>query len=342
VIQNLTKVVLGLSYVVVLHIQAHDKQLHDHSGPLFTAAWETFGDKLRVLSLEGELNCFWIPLSLARLPELRELRLEFADVLYERKVEANVATLCDIIVPAINKFCPILRSLSIISFSSDIFGHLDISPFLIKLHPLPLLERLAVQVPLRKLTDPSGLVRILQNHANSLRHVKLRLESDLTAPPIDLDGLRAMMQKCRTDKTIFTNLESFEFFTHPSKDSFTTLVMYLSRSADTLTSLIMLDNYLSYQELSNLTSIFSHRPASSGLRDLSLSVMHFGPHLLIQLAESLPGLKHLHLRSWDWGVCGAVSSDAPTSQKLVRYIFFTTPHAFSTYDRYIALACCFC
>jgi hypothetical protein len=59
------------------------------------------------------------PLSFARFPEVREVRLEFSDISTEHEVAANIATLCNMIVPAINKFCPTLRSLSI-SFGSGI------------------------------------------------------------------------------------------------------------------------------------------------------------------------------------------------------------------------------
>jgi hypothetical protein len=145
------------------------------------------------------------------------------------------------------------------------------------------------------------------------------------------------MKECLTDETIFTNLLSFDSFTPTTEGSLITLATLLSCSADTLTSLTLLGRHLSYQEVLVIASIFSHRPANSGLQNLSLKVLYLTLCLLMLLAKGLPGLKHLYLSCFDWKAEADASSSEEASEKLVRRISFQLLVR-PTYDPYIISA----
>jgi hypothetical protein len=109
------------------------------------------------------------------------------------------------------------------------------------------------------------------------------------------------MDDFAADQAVFQGLESFEF-SPTIHTRFDMVTGYLMRSADTLTSLTIMDRFLNYKDVAALGSIFIHRPADSGLRSLVLNVQFFGPRLLTLLATMFPTLKLLSLCAFNWGV----------------------------------------
>ena len=296
-IESLTEVILCLKNVTVLHVRSCEQLMHDYSAPVFAAAWRTFGARLCLLSIEGNLNCFQHPLSLAPFTQPLDLRLEFTDISSDREAPTDAITLRDVIGPAINRLSPVLLRLRI-SLGVLTRGHLDLSPLLTHLEPLPHLESLTMHVPLHKLVDPSGLSRILSTHASSLHYVDLHFRMSTPDSDISLSALMAGFQ--------VTYLRSFTF-RPASHGGFDAMVAYLLRSAHTLARLTILDRFLSPEEVAVIVSILG---PSHSLHTLSLNVEFCDPHLLALLATTFPGLERLSLCILQWG------GDCPDSSNL--------------------------
>jgi hypothetical protein len=130
------------------------------------------------------------------------------------------------------------------------------------------------------------------------------------------------------DTHLFVNLESFEFMP-VTPSSFQIITMYLARSADTLTSLTLLDRYLTYEDIATLASELFHKNASFNLQTLVLNVQFFDPQLLTLLATSFLGLKRLELHAFSWGTENVALVHLPLLELLVRishYRPFKTAH----------------
>jgi hypothetical protein len=191
----------------------------------------------------------------------------------------------------------------------DIFDRIDILPHLKKLTVIMLRLRDIHRLPLK---------RLLHDHAATLRHVSLKLDiAGRRSSTYDDHPLLSFMTDLLLDNQLFVNLESFEFMPVTSS-SFQIITMYLARSADTLTSLTLLDGYLTYEDITTLTSVFFQKNASLNLQTLVLNVQFFGPQLLALLATSFPRLKCLELYAFDWGIENITLAHLSMRGRLVR------------------------
>ena len=312
---------MRLPSVTSLQVGAIDQEMVACCAPVFTAAWKTFGPNLRKLSLEGELHRIQELPSIQELTQLRELRLKFMDVYYSNSLHAINTRLCNLIQPALKTLGPTLESLSISFESSNVgAGYLNLSDFVDQLEPLPQLRSLTMHIPHPKVSDPIRLKRLLHNQASTLRDVSLDLSGLSDAPSGFGEGrLVPLMTELLSDERLFTDLESFTFSPTTSR-AFDIVTSYLARSADTLTHLTLVDQYLSEQQVATLVGVFSGRGAHRSLRTLTLKIELFHPHLLALLASTFAGLQELSLRGLDWGVEDSIVNERNWSwlHKLVR------------------------
>ncbi|KAF9468423.1 hypothetical protein BDZ94DRAFT_1318071 [Collybia nuda] len=274
---------------------------HPHSLPHFLFnSWRTFGSNLTRLTINAPLGGFepLLP-STAELTSLQELTLRFSTDMTSGDEALDTHTLNHTIAPFLRTLAPKLRRLNIMSSAlgdhSGLFGALG---------HFPRLTALSLDIgfypPL--LVDPAGLTDFLRRNTPSLKHVRFQPHESFRSPSIlgpaynhfsqwmagnaeDIEllgGLQSLVISPSTDLSASANLD--------------TAGVYVLRSRDTLTSLVLGDRCLSFADLKALVGVFAHRPANSGLKTLYVKVISLNPQLFDLLAEKLPGLDDLDIK----------------------------------------------
>jgi hypothetical protein len=101
------------------------------------------------------------------------------------------------------------------------------------------------------------------------------------------------MQINTSNAAIFRGLESLELgIPISSATLFELMLLYLQRSAETLTTLTLLTSNLQYKEVQSIIQIFSHRGL---LETVHLQVLCLNTQLVDLLASALPNLRVLNL-----------------------------------------------
>jgi hypothetical protein len=225
--------------------------------------------------------------------------------------ESSAAILLGVVAPFINKLSPTLRLLSITSWS-----HQDLSSFFNRLGAFPSLRQMALRLPFNKSfqLDTSGLTRLLHDHSEKLQRVVLRLNpSGAMIDPLSENSLVVWMTQTTSDELIMSNLQTLEIYPTLLPGGFDSLILYLRRSADTLSSLVVRDRYLLYHEVDAIVTVFSHRPPDTGLTALRLNVWTLSSRLIDLLATKLPSLTRLTLGLGDGGR-GGIRIAAPPEE----------------------------
>ena len=201
----------------------------------------------------------------------------------------------DTIIPFINYRKESLRSLRISSSSS-----IDLSEFFNALPHLPNLRQFGVQISFDKasrLSDPSGMLRLLHSSARSLLHISFAP----TWPdqhPVNISGRTDALKHKRREWTPINKkllaapatLSSLESLEIPYLSSSQTIPL-IQRSADTLTSLTLTDRFLTLEEVTEVVGLFTHRPFE--MQHLHVEVIQYGLGLFQMLATRLPDLYSL-------------------------------------------------
>ncbi|KAF7361492.1 hypothetical protein MSAN_01182600 [Mycena sanguinolenta] len=296
ILESMTQAVRLMTHVTEYSFEWRDLSPTPETLRFLSAGRAAFGVSLRKLVLHAQLSNFAALLTTVDFENLEELEL-FLD--HDHSVGAHSADLLrGCIAPFVNHFRRTLASLLISSASKA-----DVAPLLEALQGVPHLRTLVGRFAFDTvhLSDPGGLVKILRTHADTLLNVELgwsfaaSLESDSDADQPSVPALStwgAFSAAVFADPAVFVNLTSFKL---PCLSTFDSTLQCLRRSADTLTSLHLVDHFLRDQELTDLVGVFAHRPFDAGLQSLHLGLMHFGVETLDLLAGRVPGLRSLGL-----------------------------------------------
>ena len=140
--------------------------------PFLAIAWKSFGSNLRRLTLNAPLGGFETLIATSGdLDALEDLNLRFSTDVATEDTAEDMATMLRLVVPFINSLSSTLRSLTILSSAFQ-----DHTAFFHSLGHFPKLLSFALYIAFNPplISDPSGLTRFLNDHAETLQHVTLQ------------------------------------------------------------------------------------------------------------------------------------------------------------------------
>ncbi|KAF8966131.1 hypothetical protein BDZ97DRAFT_1809696 [Flammula alnicola] len=319
IVKSLINAVSGMKNVTQLNFEWRDLPLNKDTQIFLTSTRMAFDTSLRKLVLRAQISKFKELLAITNFDNLDELDFHFdyrsQDANSSQKNSEKIPSshgnfppevvsirdpeiqdLSDTVIPFINHRRSYLRSL-IISSSSSV----DLSEFFSGLPSLPALRRFGVRITVneRTLSDPSGILHILQSQRSILLYVSLVADwpdyttSAYTGRRDALTQKRlqwsTINDKLLSHRSCLSGLESLEI----PFVSLTKTIPLLGRSSDTLTRLCLMDSYLSVEEITAVVGLFAHRPFE--LRHLHIEVALLHVPLIEMLATRLPGLESLVL-----------------------------------------------
>jgi hypothetical protein len=266
--------------------------------PFLAIAWKSFGSNLRRLTLNAPLGGFETLIATSgHLDALEDLNLRFSTDVATEDTAEDMATMLRFVVPFINSLSSTLRSLTILSSAFQ-----DHTPFFHSLGHFPKLLSFALYIAFNPplISDPSGLTRFLNDHAETLQHVTLQPHISFRSFPSESakQHFSTWMISSSSNEMLFTNLRSLTICPATplfSWTDFDVTSIYVRRSPDTLTSLILGDRYLNYDDVDRLVRTFTHRPMNAGLKTLHLRTLSLNPQLFDLLSRKLPGLEEFNL-----------------------------------------------
>ncbi|KAJ7030427.1 hypothetical protein C8F04DRAFT_1113613 [Mycena alexandri] len=261
----------GLTNLTRFEVESWDMSPNYNLEPFFRSAWASFGRQLETISMAGRPETF------------RHLPMA---------ATAVVGILVDSVAAFINSLAPHLRALKIWSWSA-----LDLSALFNNLGHFPHLHDFHLRAPFNKaLTDPTGLTRLLETNSSTLDTIELRLNpTGIAMNPNSEYLLGQWFLSHRANDSVFAGLKLLRMYPTTLSTGFDALIMYIERSANTLTTLAVKDRYLNLDEVNALITPVSHRGADEGLQALRLNVCVWNVELFDLLALKLPGLKSLSL-----------------------------------------------
>ncbi|KAJ6510700.1 hypothetical protein C8R45DRAFT_964911 [Mycena sanguinolenta] len=286
ILESMTQAVRLMTHVTEYSFEWCDLSSIADTQRFLSAGRAAFGLSLRKLVLHAQLDNFAALLTTVDFENLEELELYFD---HDNSVGAHSADLLrECVAPFVNHFRRTLASLLISSASKA-----DVAPLLEALQEVPRLRKLVgcFSFDTAHLSDLRGLVKILRAHAGTLSNVELGWSFAAAAEverPIRTWG--SFCAAVVADPLVFTNLTSFKL---PCLSTFDGMLQCLRRSADTLTSLYLMNHFLRDQELVDLIGVFAHRPFDAGLQTLHLGLLDFRVETLDLLASRVPGLRSL-------------------------------------------------
>ncbi|KAK7028387.1 hypothetical protein R3P38DRAFT_3189882 [Favolaschia claudopus] len=251
-----------------------------------SAARLAFGVSLRKLTLHAQLHNFSALLSTVDFQNLEELEL-FLDHDDSATDAANL--LRDTIAPFVNHFRHTIFSLLLSSASKA-----DMSPLLDALQHVPHLHKFVGRFAFdaSHLSDPRTLFKFLRLNC-TLTIVELGWSFAATSDEVSkLSSWGAFCNAVLADGGAFVNLSGLNT---PFLRRFDDTMTCLRRSADTLTSLCLIDHFFREEELLEFANLFAHRPFDAGLQKLSLGLTHLTIETVDTLANRFPGLQSLDL-----------------------------------------------
>ncbi|KAJ7928957.1 hypothetical protein B0H13DRAFT_2652864 [Mycena leptocephala] len=286
VIDSLVQVFPGLINLTRFEVEAWDFDYDLQN--FFRSAWSSVGRQLETISMAGRPENFrQFVDSNPQLVSCTALSLQFTHELDPMAVAA-----VDEIAPFINSLSPQLQSLKIWSWST-----LDLSALFLNLGHFPQLHNFHLRAPFNKaFSDPTGLTTILEANSATLDTIELRLNPAGSAmDPNSEQLLGKWLSSHRLNPSVLTNLKLLRMYPTTLSSGFDGLVMYIERSANTLTALAVQDRYLDLDEVEALIAPVSHRGVDDGLETLRLNVRVWNAKFFDLLALKLPGLKSLSL-----------------------------------------------
>jgi len=328
-------------YTIVTRYRPH----HANLSPFLAIAWKSFGSNLRQLTLDAPLGVFEMLITTSgHFDALEDLNLRFSTDVATEDTAEDMATMLRLVVPFINSLSSSLCSLTILSSAFQ-----DHTLFFHSLGHFPKLLSFALYIAFNPplISDPSGLTHILNDHAETLQYVTLQPHISFRLPPsseAESDSVSAHQHFSRwmvassSNEVLFTNLRSLAICPATSLFHWTdldTIRIYVRRSQDTLTSLVLGDGFLTYYEVDYLVSTFTHRPANAGLKTLHLCTHSLNPQLFDLLSRKLPGLDVLNLVFKSLvGDVNQEGIDDEVSLELVRRTSFTCTPSFQIFHLY--------
>ncbi|KAJ7773385.1 hypothetical protein B0H16DRAFT_1409461 [Mycena metata] len=283
----------GLTNLMRFEVESWDMSPDYDLEPFFRSAWAAFGRQLETISMAGRPETFRQFVASDPQPvSCTALSLQFTHELDPMAATAVVGILVNSVAAFINSLAPHLRALKIWSWSA-----LDLSALFNNLGHFPHLNDFHLRAPFNKaLTDPTGLTRLLETNSSTLDTIELRLNpTGIAMDPNSEYLLGEWFLSHRENDLVFTGLKLLRMYPTTLRTGFNALIMYIERSANTLTTLAVKDRYLNLDEVDALITPLSHRGADQGLQALRLNVRVWNVELFDLLALKLPGLKSLSL-----------------------------------------------
>ncbi|KAG6836053.1 hypothetical protein H0H93_011911, partial [Arthromyces matolae] len=282
------------SFVIVTHYWPHSE-----SSPSFlTSCWQTFGPRLRRLTINAYLAAFIALLPApSQLCSLEELTIRFSTDLTTDQPDVDTQLFSELIVPFLQKVTPKLRTLNLMSSALG-----DHSALFQNLGHMPYLTTLSLNVgfypPL--LRNTFGLSELFTKNVPNLKHLRLQPLSTFRRPPPSGKG-HDFFSNWVTDNAstehFLNNLETL--IVQPPPDNGMTIdtsPLIIPRSKDTLINLVLGERCLSFADLTTLVGNFAHRTPAQGLKVLYIKLISLSPQTFDLLAEKLPGLDDLDVR----------------------------------------------
>ncbi|KAK7039407.1 hypothetical protein R3P38DRAFT_2515328 [Favolaschia claudopus] len=251
-----------------------------------SAARLAFGVSLRKLTLHAQLHNFSALLSTVDFENLEELEL-FLD--HDDSATDAATLLRETIAPFVNHFRHTISSLLLSSASKA-----DMSPLLDALQHVPHLYKFVGRFAFdaSHLSDPRTLSKFLRLNS-TLTIVELGWSFAATSDEVsELSSWGAFCNAVLADRGAFVNLSGLNI---PFLWTFVDTMTCLRRSADTLTSVCLIDHFFREEELLEFAHVFAHRPFDAGLQKLSLGLTHLTIETVDILANRFPGLQSLGL-----------------------------------------------
>ncbi|KAJ7126908.1 hypothetical protein C8R44DRAFT_779865 [Mycena epipterygia] len=283
----------GLTNLTRFEVESWDMSPDYDLQRFFRKAFSSFGSQLTALSVAGRPEAFrQFVASNPQPTSCTALSLQFTHELDTTAAAAVVGILVDSVAPFINSLAPQLESLRIWSWST-----LDLSALFINLGVFPRLHDFHLRAPFNKaFPNPKGLTKLLEDNSSSLDTIELRLNPAGSAmDPSSEQLLGQWFASHESHKSVLANLKTLRMYPTTLSTGFDALIMYMGRSANTLTTLAVKDRYLNLDEVEALITPVSHRYADDGLQSLRLNVRVWSAELFDLLALKLPGLKSLSL-----------------------------------------------
>ncbi|KAK7033189.1 hypothetical protein R3P38DRAFT_3393117 [Favolaschia claudopus] len=282
----------GFTNLTTFEVEAWDLSAGYDLQGFFRPAWSAFGPQLETLSVAGRPETFkQFVASAPQLASCTTLSLQFTHELDTMTAVAD-EILANSVAPFINSLAPRLQVLKIWSWST-----LDLSSLFLALRHLPRLHDFHLRAPFNKaFSDPAGLTALLKTNAATLDTIELRLNPTGSATDPDTqESLGRWFSSLREHPAVLANLKLLRMYPTTLSSGFDALVMYIERSANTLTTLAVKDRYLNLDEVEALVAPLCHRAPDEGLEALRLNVRVWNAQLFFLLHSKLPGLKSLSL-----------------------------------------------
>jgi len=247
-----------------------------------------------------------------------------------------------------------LTSLSISSNPRS--EHLDLSRFFRYLGSFPHLREMGLKIPFDggQLSDPHTLCNFIARHTHTLRSLSLQttrcaVHSSPVAPESAfwIQTVLSTLQSpshphspAHPPLPAFPELRSLTLALRPLKAPLDLISTFLRAHAGTLEHLALLDRTLDLYDLRTtlLPPLLSRWPVLdlrflAPLKSLEMRVDRISPHLLILLAQELPGLRKLRLEPADRGMYAVVSTFSPIS--VAQYMSLTLPATQERFEEYL-------
>ncbi|KAJ7472018.1 hypothetical protein FB451DRAFT_1251692 [Mycena latifolia] len=308
ILQSMTAAVRLMTEVTEYSFEWRDLSPTADTLQFLAAARTAFGVSLRKLTLHAQLVNFSNLLSTVDFDNLEELELYFDHDSGDTGTDDQSGDLLrDSIAPFVNHFRRSLGSLLLSSSSKT-----DLSPLFYALQPFPHLHKFVARLAFdaAHLSDPRGLARILHTNSETISNLELgrSFAASSDADPDPRSTWAGLTTALVLDPAVLANLTALKI---PALHDFDATLACLQRSADTLTSLSLVDYFLTERELTELVQVFSHRPFDASLRYLHIGVAYLTPVVFDLLASRLPGLLNLNLVVSDTAVLHSSESGSP-------------------------------
>ncbi|KAF8151777.1 hypothetical protein B0H34DRAFT_728965 [Crassisporium funariophilum] len=315
IVTSMVKAVDCMISVTEFNFEWRDLPLNKDTQIFLTSTRRAFASSLRKLVLRAQISKFKEVLAIADFDNIDELDFHFdyrtndlegqldmtAGKQFQAKEDAAGAAsdpelqgLLQTVIPFIARRRKAMRSLSISSSS-----YADLSEFFSALPAMPSLRRFTAGIYVDKdcLSDPSGLLQLLNAHAATLLHIALRPNWPDRADSYNREeslahqrrGWSTLNEQLLSNPRLLRNLDSLEL---PYVSSCKSIPL-LQRSCDTLTRLSVTGHFLTMDEIVEVLTVFAHRLFY--MQHLYLEVALLDVALVRMLANRLPDLLSLVL-----------------------------------------------
>ena len=261
-----------------------------HLQPLFSSFWSSFGPKLCILSLKGNLGNFRNLIKNPKLDGLQELSVDFS-------LPSGRAIIVDVLLPFINSLAPHLLSLRLWCWPS-----LDLPTFFAQLAPFPNLKTLIIHTPFKKaFGNTSGFEDLIRHSSGTVQRVHLCLNP--TGLTVDSEEpLSQWLLDYISNITRFSDLlQILDMYPTDMYAGMKLLSDCIERTSQSLAELSLRDRYLQDGEIEAI-QVINVASSYSDLVYLKMNIRKLDVVLTDHLALKLPKIDRLRLSIREYSV----------------------------------------